>query len=207
MSIHHHMHLRRRVLVAILLLGRFDLRRQLVLLLRKLLVILELLQIRVVAKRALAREIKAPLHGRASQHTLPPCLHAGECIQVDARESQHVDPAETGNVGDAVPVADEVVVVLELLVQDTDEALRLARVALHAVGDALLGEAIKVVGLALHGAEAAVLPCNPLLGARHIERVGEAELVLGIVVACEVRKDGFANRQVVGVSWKPTAPE
>jgi len=46
-----------------------------------------------------------------------------------------------------------------------------------------------VVGLALHRAKAAMLPCHPLFCARDVERVAEAELVFGVVVAREVRED------------------
>jgi hypothetical protein len=44
----------------------------------------------------------------------------------------------------------------------------------------------------LHRPKAAVLPCHPLLGARNVEVVGEAEFVVWVVVARQVRQDGYA---------------
>jgi hypothetical protein len=101
-----------------------------------------------------------------------------------------VYPAKARDISDAVLVADEVIGILEVAVEDANETLRLACVALHAVRDALLREAIEVVCLSLHGTEATVLPCHPLFGAGDIERVTEAELVLRIVMAGEVGEDG-----------------
>jgi hypothetical protein len=102
---------------------------------------------------------------------------------------ENVNPTETGDVGDAVLVPDQVFVILQLLVKYPSKALGLAGVPLHAVWNALLRKTVEVVGLSLHGTEPTMLPCHPLFSARNIEIVGEAEFVLGVVVTRKVGQD------------------
>jgi hypothetical protein len=193
---------RRRVLVAVLFLGLLDLLCKLLLLLRKLWVVLQLLEVPVVSNTGLRRDVQALLHSGSRVDALPPRLQVGEAIQVDTRESEHVDPAKARNVRNAIFIANEVVVVLELCVENANEALSLAGVALHAVCDALLCEAVEVVGLSLHGAETAVLPCHPLLSPRVIQRVFKGEFVLGVVIAGEVCEDSWMFISLAMSEWK-----
>jgi hypothetical protein len=184
------MRLRRRVFVTILLLGRLDLLREVVLLLRKLLILFQLLYVCNVAWNERRRwDMQALLYGWPGLNALRPCLEAREVVEVDACKPEHVDPAEARDVSDAELIADKVVGVLQVRVEDADKTLRLAGVALHAVWDALLCKAVEVVGLTLHGTEATVLPCHPLFCAGDVERVAEAELMVGVVVAREVCED------------------
>lgn len=118
---------------------------------------------------------------------------AGADGVVDGAVGGGVYPAEQGHVGDREAVADDVLVGGEVGVEDAVEALGLADVALDGVGDLLLGGADEVVGLALHGAEAAVLPAHPGLAAGVVVVVGgEGEEVVAVVAAGEVAEDGDA---------------
>lgn len=140
---------------------------------------------------------KASLDRRAIPEPQQPGLDVGEhVVGRGGGQFQAVDPAHKGNVGDAVlaaAVAHQVVAVLEAVVEDAVQALRLAHVALHAVGHLFLGKAHKVAGLALHGADAAVLEADPRLGPRVVVRVdGPGEEVLGVVATRQVSQDGVA---------------
>lgn len=68
---------------------------------------------------------------RATVDRLPPFLQVWELCKVDAGEVCEVDPAVVCNVGDRVLVADEVGVVLELVVEDSHQTFRLTHITLH----------------------------------------------------------------------------
>lgn len=111
-------------------------------------------------------------------------------------ELQAVGPAHKGNVDDAVlasTLAHEIIPIFQAVVEDAVQALRLTHVALHAVRHLFLGEAHKVAGLALHGADAAVLEADPRFRTRVVVGVdGEREEVLGVIAARQVPEDGVA---------------
>lgn len=158
--------LRRRVLVPVLVLGLLQVLAALVELLLGLGVLPELLEQRPVVEEGLVGDGEAAPDGRAGLAAREPGLDVREQLDVDAREDAHGRPAEQADVRnrEAAPArAGHEVALAQPLVQDAVQALRLAHVALGAVGVGLLGELEHVVGLALHGSQAAVLPAHPLL--------------------------------------------
>lgn len=188
--------LRRRVLVPVLVLALLQVLAALVKLLAGLGVLPELLEQRPVVEEGLVGDGEAALDGRAGLAAREPGLDVREHLNVDAREDAHGGPAEQADVRDgeaAAPRAGDEVALAQPLVQDAVQALGLAHVALSAVGVGLLGELEHVIGLALHGTKAAVLPAHPLLADRVVVAVdGKAQLVLRVVVARQVRQDGDA---------------
>jgi hypothetical protein len=173
-----------------------DLVRENLLLLSKLLVILQPLQVAIVGEsgRWLVGDLKTFLDCGSRVDALPPRLQVGEPVEIDAREPEHVNPAKARDIGNAVFVAHKIICVLELGVEDTNKALGLASVSLHAVCDALLRKSVEVVGLSLHWAEAAMLPRHPLFCAGDVEGVGEAELVIRVIVTREVCQDSYIDQ-------------
>lgn len=151
------------------------------------------------------RDMEASLHGRTGPKPEQPGLYVGKLVVRDTDKREAVDPANQGNVCDAVlaaPRPNDVVTVGQPGVEDAVEAFGLANVALDGVGDLLLGKANKVVRLALHGANASVLPADPRVGACVVVRVnGEGKEVLGVIAPCQVPEDGVAleDGQVVVV--------
>lgn len=158
---------------------------------------------RVIKRSRSERE--APLHRRALPEPKQPRLDVGELVVRRAGKRQAVDPAYQGNVGDAVLAstgANDVIAISQARVEYTVETLRLSHVALHGIRNLFLGEAHKVVGLALHGTNAAVLPANPRFGTCVVVRIDwEREEVLGIIATRQVSEDGVAleHGQVVVV--------
>lgn len=69
-----------------------------------------------------------------------------ELREVYAREIGDVHPAEGGDVGDRVFLADEVGARLKVEIEHAVEALGFAEVALGRVGDAFAGEAVEAGG-------------------------------------------------------------
>lgn len=127
---------------------------------------------RVIKRSRSERE--APLHRRPVPEPEQPRLDVGELVVRGAGKRQAVDPAYQGNVGDAVLAAtraNDVIAIGQAGVEDTIETLRLSHVALHGIWNLLLGEAHKVVGLALHGTNTTVLPANPRFGTCVVVRI------------------------------------
>lgn len=140
-------------LVVILLLGVIEQLGSLLITLLRLSIILDLLQESSVHKRTLLGHREAALDARAGQTAVQPRGDVGEqFVHLDARQHGDVGPPKNGDVGDgegAAPGAGDVVAVFQTRVEDAVETLRLADVALDAVGDLLFGKAEEVVGLAL----------------------------------------------------------
>lgn len=122
---------RARVLVVELLLCLVSQPLQLGILLRKLLVILELLLEVHIGVRRRTRNSLTLLDCWTIVDRLPPLLQVWELAEVDPGEVRQVDPAVVGNVGDRVLVANEVGVVLELVVQDAEETFGLTNITLY----------------------------------------------------------------------------
>ena len=122
---------RARVLVVELLLCLVSQPLQLSILVRKFLVILELLLEVHVGVRRGARDSLTLLNCRAIVDRLPPLLQVRELAEVDAGKVCQIDPTVVRNVGNRVLVANEVGVVLELVVQDAEETFGLTNIALY----------------------------------------------------------------------------
>jgi hypothetical protein len=105
-----------------------------------------------------------------------------------------MNPAKASNIGNTVFVPHKIIRIFQVVVEDTNKALGLASVSLHTICDALLGKSIEVVGLSLHGAEAAMLPCHPLFGAGDVEGLGEAEFMIRVIVARKVCQDSYIDQ-------------
>lgn len=187
----------RGVLVVVLLLGLVNLLLDVGQLLLSLLVLDALHGV----QRKRTGHVEAPLDGGSLKQPLEPAVDVGELgLERHTQGDRGVDPADEGDVGDGVFAADNVFLIREVGVQHAVEPLRLAHVALYAVGDGLLGGAGKVVGLPLHGPHAAVLPPDPGLCAGVVVRVGgEGEAVVRVVAAGEVGEDGAALEDVEAV--------
>lgn len=125
---HVHTYLRRCIFVSILVFGLLYLRLQCLVLLCKLLLVLESLHIRLVAKGTLRRYRQAFLNRRSSTDALPPCLDVRKVVQFDTGEPQNVDPAVRRDVGDRVLVSHQVVGAFKSGIEDANETLRLSGV-------------------------------------------------------------------------------
>lgn len=124
-------HLRARILVVVLLFGLLPELLELILLLLKLRLRLESLLILGIDDLALIWDRSTRLHSRAVVDPLPPLLEVRELGKVDTTEIGEIDPAEAGDIGNAVLIANKIVVLGELIIEDTKETFRLTDITLN----------------------------------------------------------------------------
>lgn len=124
-------HLRARILVVVLLFGLLSELLELILLLLELRLSLESLLILGIDDLALIWDRSAGLHSRAVIDPLPPLLEVRELGKVDTSEIGDIDPAEVGDIGNAVLIADKIVVLGELIIEDTVETFGLTDITLN----------------------------------------------------------------------------
>lgn len=144
---------RRRKLVIVLLLCIIQQLGRLFIALLSLRVLLDFFQVGRVGERTLLGHGEPALGARARQASVQPGNDVGEQLgQVNPGQDGDIRPAQHRDVGDGVLAAtraSQVVTVGEAGVEDAVEPLRLADVALDAVGDFFFSEAEEVVGLTL----------------------------------------------------------
>ena len=163
---------------------------QLIVLLLRLRVVLQLLLEWIVSHRRFARDPESPLHCRASVDALPPLVQIFKLLEVHARDGGEIDPAETRNIGDAELITDQIFAAIESDVEHAEKTLSFADVTLRSIWNTFFGESEEaaeelqvsytfllseqktqmdsLIRLALHRAQSTMLPRDPLLAERKV---------------------------------------
>jgi hypothetical protein len=147
-------HLRRRVLIIVLLFRLISQILQPVLILLKPRFFLQSSLIRHIHTLALSRHRCSLLNSRSVIDSLPPTLQVRELGKIHTSEVCDINPTEVSDICDrifAFTWPDQVVSAFQLVVEDTVETLGFADISLGGVGDSLLRETVEMVRLSLHG--------------------------------------------------------